>query len=107
MITSFMYILINYIQLFFMYFHIQHITSTCKVEASEGEEVLDVVMSQFHHDQADQSPATHHTDTHAGRLKAEAQAPHYSWGTRRIWELMVHLLWQKRLASLLFRQISI
>ena len=31
--------------------------STCEVEASEREEVLDVVMSQFHHDQADQSPA--------------------------------------------------
>lgn len=90
-----------------MYFYIQYITSTCKVKASEREEVLDVVMSQFHHDQADQSPATYHTDINAGRLKIEAKAPHYSWGTRQIWALMVHLLWQKHLASILFRQISI
>ncbi len=26
---------------------------TCEVKASERKEVLDVVMSQFHHDQAD------------------------------------------------------
>lgn len=31
---------------------------TCKVQASERNEVLDIVISQFHHDQADQKPAT-------------------------------------------------
>lgn len=30
---------------------------TCEVQTCEGDEVLHVVMSQFHHDQADQSPA--------------------------------------------------
>lgn len=31
---------------------------TCEVQASERNEVLDIVISQFHHDQADQKPAT-------------------------------------------------
>lgn len=31
---------------------------TCRVKACKREEILDVVVSQFHHDQADQSPAT-------------------------------------------------
>lgn len=30
---------------------------TCEVQASQREEVLHVVVSQFHHDQADQGPA--------------------------------------------------
>lgn len=30
---------------------------TCEVKASKREEVLDIVMTQFHYDQADQSPA--------------------------------------------------
>lgn len=35
---------------------------TCEVKASEREEVLNAVMSQFHHGQANQSPATYQTD---------------------------------------------
>lgn len=50
---------------------------TCEVKASEREEVLDVVMSQFHHNQADQSPATNNTERHAGSSKSEAKAPNY------------------------------
>lgn len=52
------------------------IVCTCEVKASEREEVLDVVMSQFHHDQADQSPTMYHTDRHAS-LKSKAKSPNY------------------------------
>lgn len=48
---------------------------TCEVKAGKREEILDVVMSQFYHDQADQSPAMSHTDRHAESLKSEAKAP--------------------------------
>lgn len=41
------------------------VVRTCKVKAGDGEEVLDVVMGQFHHRQADQSPAAYHTDRRA------------------------------------------
>lgn len=44
---------------------------TCEVEACEREEVFYVVMSQFHHDQADQSPATQKTDQRGGSEKTE------------------------------------
>lgn len=36
---------------------------TCEVKASEREEIFNVVMSQFHHDQADQGPTIHQTNT--------------------------------------------
>lgn len=38
---------------------------TCKVKAGQREEILDIVMSQFYHDQTDQSPATYPIDRHA------------------------------------------
>lgn len=44
---------------------------TCEVKACEREEVFYVVMSQFHHDQADQSPATQKTDQRGGSEKTE------------------------------------
>lgn len=57
---------------------------TCEVEACEWEEVLDVMMSQLHHHQADQSPATYHTDRQTERLHLKSKG--YILGLRETTE---------------------